>query len=190
MGAAGPAPQERPLRLAGKVIAAAPSIATEEAMLAAFIATSIGFRRHTRARPEPRRTVCDVPAAGLLRSHRRSGVVAFRDLAHRKFGGHDLGVTVIASPGSDSEHKEGRAWDYGPNWYDTAGRAHAARTIAFLAETVADEPALRAKRLGVMYIIWNEGIWSAYRAPDRWRPYTGASSQRDRIPISFSRNGW
>jgi hypothetical protein len=157
-----------------------------QAVLAALLATSITAPAHALARVEPFATYqpqvsCD-PVA-------KPGVVAFRNLILRKFGGTDLGISRDCEVGGDSEHKEGRAWDYGLNWYDKADRARAAQTIAFLTESVAGDPARRAKRLGVMYMIWNERIWSAYRAADGWRPYTGASPHRDHIHISFTWNG-
>ena len=36
--------------------------------------------------------------------------------------------------------------------------------------------AANARRLGVMYIIWNNRIWGAYRPADGWRPYRAAPS--------------
>lgn len=119
----------------------------------------------------------------------KPGVAAYRALALRKFGGSDLGIARDCRVGGDSEHKEGRAWDHGLNWHDKTDRARARRTLTWLTETVAGDPARRAKRLGIMYLIWNERIWSAYRAEDGWRPYTGASPHRDHIHVSFSWNG-
>lgn len=119
----------------------------------------------------------------------KPGVVAFRHLVLRRFGGTDLGIQRDCSAGGDSEHKEGRAWDHGLNWHDKADRERAQQTLDWLTETVTADPARRAKRLGVMYIIWNEKIWSAYRAEDGWRPYTGASPHRDHIHFSFTWNG-
>ena len=49
--------------------------------------------------------------------------------------------------------------------------------------------ALNARRLGVMYVIWNGKIWGAYRSADGWRPYTGGESHSDHIHISLSWNG-
>ena len=119
----------------------------------------------------------------------KPGVAAFRDLVLRKFGGTDLGISRDCAAGGDSEHKEGRAWDHGLNWHDQDDRARAEEILTWLTETVAGDPARRAKRLGVMYMIWNKQIWSAYRAEDGWRPYTGASPHRDHIHFSFTWNG-
>jgi hypothetical protein len=43
-----------------------------------------------------------------------------------------------------------------------------------------------ARRLGVMYIIYNRRIWASYRAEEGWRPYVGASPHTDHIHFSFS----
>jgi hypothetical protein len=155
-------------------------------LLATLMAASVAAPAQALKRVEPfasyqPQVSCD-PVA-------KPGVVAFRDLILGKFGGVDLGIARDCRVGGDSEHKEGRAWDYGLNWYDKADRARAAQTIEFLTETVAGDPARRAKRLGIMYMIWNEKIWSSYRAADGWRPYTGASPHRDHIHISFTWNG-
>lgn len=46
-----------------------------------------------------------------------------------------------------------------------------------------------ARRLGVMYVIWNSKQWSAYRPQDGWRAYTGASPHTDHVHVSLSWNG-
>jgi peptidoglycan hydrolase-like protein with peptidoglycan-binding domain len=47
-------------------------------------------------------------------------------------------------------------------------------------------PAYNARRLGVMYVIFDGRIWSSYRAGDGWRAYTGGESHADHIHISMS----
>jgi hypothetical protein len=46
-----------------------------------------------------------------------------------------------------------------------------------------------ARRLGVMYIIWNGRIWGSYRAAEGWRSYGGANPHTDHVHFSFSRAG-
>jgi hypothetical protein len=46
--------------------------------------------------------------------------------------------------------------------------------------------AVNARRLGIMYVIFNGRIWGAYRAADGWRPYGGANSHTDHVHFSFS----
>ncbi len=50
-------------------------------------------------------------------------------------------------------------------------------------------PAYNARRLGVMYVIFNGRIWSSYRAGDGWRAYSGGESHADHIHISLSWSG-
>ena len=121
--------------------------------------------------------------------HVKAGTAAFRSLMFRRFGHRrDLGVVRSCGYGGLSEHKEGRAWDWGLNYRNKADRATAREAITWLTEPVRDEPAARARRLGVMYMIWNKRIWSPY-STDGWRPYDGASPHRDHIHFSFTWNG-
>jgi hypothetical protein len=43
-----------------------------------------------------------------------------------------------------------------------------------------------ARRLGIMYIIWNRQIWASSRASEGWRPYTRDNPHTDHIHFSFS----
>ncbi len=115
----------------------------------------------------------------------KTGVLAFRALVLRRFGGGDLGIVRGCDVGATSEHKEGRAWDHALEWSKPADRARARRVIEWLTEPVAGDPARRANRLGVMYLIWNKRIWSS----GSWREYTGESPHRDHIHFSFTWNG-
>ena len=117
----------------------------------------------------------------------KPGVLSFRRVVHRKFGGGDLGIVRSCSVGGQSEHKEGRAWDYALNYYNAQERATGNAVVKWLSEPVQGQPGARALRFGVMYMIWNNQIWSAYNM--QWRPYTGASPHRDHIHFSFTWNG-
>ncbi|MEJ5915917.1 hypothetical protein WDV86_15920, partial [Pseudokineococcus sp. 1T1Z-3] len=44
-----------------------------------------------------------------------------------------------------------------------------------------------ARRLGVMYVIWDSRIWASYRPT--WRAYTGASPHTDHVHISLTWDG-
>ena len=46
-----------------------------------------------------------------------------------------------------------------------------------------------ARRLGVMYVIWNRRIWSASDAASGWLPYSGASPHTDHVHVSLSWDG-
>jgi peptidoglycan hydrolase-like protein with peptidoglycan-binding domain len=103
------------------------------------------------------------------------------------YGGRDLGITRSCDVGSTSEHKEGRAFDWGLNAADKAEKAVADQFLAWLLAPGPDNVAgYNARRLGVMYVIWNGKIWASYRAADGWRKYTGGEAHADHIHISLS----
>lgn len=101
-------------------------------------------------------------------------------------GTRDLGI-VTDCDGSVSEHHEGRAWDWGVLVTDPEEKAMADRLLDWLLET--DEHGngqARMRRLGIMYMIWNERIISQERIAEGWRPSSG---HRDHIHFSFTREG-
>jgi hypothetical protein len=57
---------------------------------------------------------------------------------------------------------------------------------ALMATDSAGNKHALARRMGIMYVIWDRQIWSAYRASEGWRPYSGASAHRDHVHISLS----
>jgi hypothetical protein len=128
---------------------------------------------------EPQRT-CDPSAKVGMRS--LAGAL-LRDYA----GSRNLGIVRGCSVGGRSEHKEGRAFDWGVNITNPNEKAAAGGFIGALMATDADgnRHAL-ARRMGVMYVIWDRQIWSSYRASEGWRPYTGSSPHRDHVHISMS----
>jgi len=113
----------------------------------------------------------------------KPGVVAFSQLVLSHWGhGGTYGITRACSIGGQSEHKEGRAWDFklDPNSY--IDQVTGQRVIDWL---LAND-AINARRLGIMYIIWNERIWAAYQREDGWRPYHGPDNHTSHIHFSFS----
>lgn len=117
----------------------------------------------------------------------KPGVTGVKDLLQTTYGSHDWGIGRDCGAGDTSEHKEGRALDYHFNYYNSAERADAQDFLAWLLAT--DQHGNRhanARRLGVMYIIWNHQIWSSYRANDGWRSYQGSNPHTDHIHLSFS----
>ena len=117
----------------------------------------------------------------------KPGLDALRNLLLSTYGGRDLGVTRGCTIGGTSEHKEGRAWDWGLN---SAVPAEKALADQFLSWLLAPGPngmaGYNARRLGVMYVIYDRKIWSSYRASDGWRKYTGSESHADHIHISLA----
>ncbi|MGQ0631817.1 MAG: LysM peptidoglycan-binding domain-containing protein [Sporichthyaceae bacterium] len=115
--------------------------------------------------------------------HAKPGVAGFAQLVLSTYAhGRSAGISRSCGVGGQSEHKEGRAWDWGldPNVYEDAVAGQ--RVLDFL---LANNGA-NARRFGIMYIIWNNRIWAAYRAADGWRPYTGADPHTSHMHLSFS----
>jgi hypothetical protein len=118
-------------------------------------------------------------------------VAAFRSLVLQAFpSSADLGIVRGCGVGGLSEHKEGRAWDWGVNVNRPDQRRSAEEVISWLFAT--DEFGNRfamARRLGVMYVIWDGHIWSAASAEQGWRPYKGRSAHTDHVHLSFNKAG-
>lgn len=73
---------------------------------------------------------------------------------------------------STTEHYEGRGIDWMSNSRVPQQKANAdAVTTWLLAKDKAGNTYANARRLGVMYLIWNNKIWGAYNTPAGWRPY-------------------
>jgi hypothetical protein len=136
------------------------------------------------ARYEPQ-TTCD-PSA-------KPGVLDVRAVLNRAYGPHTAYIERACGAGT-SEHYEGRALDYMLDVNNAADRAVAEDLISWLLAT--DRHGNRhaiARRLGVMYIIWNAQTWGAYRPADGWRPRpcngTPSDCHTNHVHISFSRAG-
>ena len=145
------------------------------------------------ARYDPQST-CSPTAKAGTRTLGRWIVTTYR-------GGY--GSTSRACRGrSVSEHKEGRAFDWRLDARSRTDRARAARFLARITATgPTGEEAELARRMGVMYLIWNDHIYAAY---DEFRPRSYRSSScrgirlskcsrtlrhRDHMHISLSRDG-
>ena len=89
--------------------------------------------------------------------------VLLRYVVHH-FGGAAGGISRPCSDAGTSEHKEGRAFDWTLDATTEDGRASAQAFMDFVfaADKAGDEDA-RARRMGIMYIIWDDHIYSAWR---------------------------
>jgi len=121
----------------------------------------------------------------------KPGVVAFRALMLATYGrGRDGGIVQSCTVPGVSEHKEGRAWDWMLDSNNPRDRAVAQAALGWLLKAGPHgDPAWNARRLGIMYIIWDRHIWGAYRQGEGWRPYVGVSAHTDHIHFSFGWNG-
>jgi putative cell wall-binding protein/peptidoglycan hydrolase-like protein with peptidoglycan-binding domain len=103
--------------------------------------------------------------------------------------GHSGGIVRGCGIGSTSEHKEGRAVDFMLSVNVPEQKAAGDALTAWL--TGKDEHGViggNARRVGVMYVIWNKRIWSVYSTAG-WRTYTGPVPHTDHVHLSFSWDG-
>jgi peptidoglycan hydrolase-like protein with peptidoglycan-binding domain len=127
-------------------------------------------------------TACDPTA--------KAGVLAFEQMVLRAYPDTASdGIVRACSLGGRSEHKEGRAWDWAVNAYDRHQAAEAAALLHWLLKPRQGHDAAMARRLGVMYIIWDRHIWGGYAASAGWRTYTGSEGHTDHVHFSFSWHG-
>ena len=106
------------------------------------------------------------------------------------YGAQSIGTTRACSSGGKSEHKDGRALDWALDVNDPADRNVANAFLGWLLGADAQGVAGgNARRLGVMYVIWNKHSWNAYDKNPTWVPYTGANPHTDHIHISLSWDG-
>ncbi len=108
-----------------------------------------GFPRYTpqsKCAPKPK------PGTVKLANH----------LMARYPGTGSSGISRACSAGGVSEHKEGRAFDWSVNVHSKRDRGYAKNFLKrlFRSDKAGHSDAL-ARRMGVMYIIWNDHIYSA-----------------------------
>ncbi|MCB1005084.1 MAG: VCBS repeat-containing protein [Acidimicrobiales bacterium] len=120
----------------------------------------------------------------------KAGTAKLRTLVMGALGGADYGIVRACNIGGTSEHKEGRAWDWGMNANSSTDRAKVSRFVNWLLATDgAGNRYAMARRLGVMYIIWNRQMFRMYDTDRGWAPYSGASPHTDHVHFSLTRDG-
>ncbi|WP_436698839.1 hypothetical protein [Nocardioides sp. BYT-33-1] len=129
----------------------------------------------------------------------RRGTKALARWTVRRFGGGWGGISRSCGA-TPSEHSEGRAFDWTVDVRRAADRRRVRALLdALFAPDAAGNPAARARRMGVMYVIWDDTTWSSWRrfAP---APYLNAACpskrecsrtlrHRDHVHISLTRAG-
>lgn len=113
------------------------------------------------------------------------GTKLFRDWVIQHYGGYDAGIPRECSIGGTSEHKEGRAWDWGILAYRGVQAVPKETIEGLLADLLANDAEL-ARRSGIQYMIFNRRIWTAARHGEGWRDYKGASPHTDHVHFTFS----
>lgn len=156
----------------------------------------VSFPRHPKGMAGPRRWhgPLDEPAGYQMQQAcvavPSRGIVKLRALAlstyHR--GGSSSATPRACTSGSTSEHKDGRAWDWMLNVHNPDDKRVAANFLAWITGPgPSGEPGELARRLGIMYVIYNHKSWAAYRGS--WQRYTGDDPHTSHIHISLSWNG-
>ncbi|MDN7122712.1 hypothetical protein INN71_15080 [Nocardioides sp. ChNu-153] len=103
------------------------------------------------------------------------GMQAYSSQLTARYGGRIIGITRACSSGGRSEHKESRALDWNLDARNANQRQAFYRFLAELQATdAAGNVAARARRQGVMYVIWNDRIWSAWNG-FQVKPYLHAN---------------
>jgi hypothetical protein len=118
----------------------------------------------------------------------KPGTTAFANLLLRTYpSSRSLGISRACNVGGKSEHKEGRAFDWGVSAKSAADRAKVKALMDWLLKTDAyGNRYAMARRLGIQYMIWNHRIWGAYSAGAGWRKYTGSNPHTDHVHFSLS----
>lgn len=136
----------------------------------------------------------DYDAQSTCDPSEKPGAKDFRSLMLSTYpSSSNLGIIRACDSGGTSEHKEGRAFDWGLNYNDSTQRDIANTAIDWLLRTDEHGNACAlARRVGLMYFIWNKQIWGSYRAPNGscatagWKAYTGTNPHTDHIHLSWA----
>ncbi len=112
----------------------------------------------------------------------KSGTVQLAAWLQRKYKGTgSLGISRACGHGGVSEHKEGRAFDWAVNVTSARDRRYAADFLkTVFATDKQGNVAAKARRMGIMYLIWNDHIYSSGNQFEK-RPYLSSSCKRKKI---------
>lgn len=119
----------------------------------------------------------------------KPGTTALLKALLKTWGGKSWGISRFCSSGGTSEHKEGRALDWHMDSRKAKDRAKVNEMIRWITANNGEV----AYRLGVMYIIWNQKIWSIYYQELGWRKMASRGSwtanHKDHVHTSLSWDG-
>ena len=119
----------------------------------------------------------------------KPGTKALLDLLIKTWGGSSWGISRSCNIGGTSEHKEGRAID----WHKDVRKAKDRKAVADAMAWLTSNNGEVAYRLGIMYIIWDQKIWSIYYQELGWRKMENRGSRtanhKDHVHISLSWDG-
>jgi len=104
----------------------------------------------------------------------KPGATKLKALLQATYGAYSVGIPRDCGQGGTSEHKEGRALDWMVSARNSIQKAKATAFLSWLLATdkYGNEAAM-ARRLGVMYIGWNNQMWRAYDTGRGWDELRG-----------------
>ena len=106
--------------------------------------------------------------------HIKPGVAALAQLLLKTYPNTSYGSARNCAT-STSEHYEGRALDWMASVRDPTTKAEAQAVLTWLFATdSAGNKRANLRRLGVMYLVWNNQIWGAW--DQTWQPYYNCAS--------------
>ena len=107
----------------------------------------------------------------------KPGVLKLQALLRATYGPATFYSTRACAADPTSEHTEGRALDWMVNSRVPVEKAKAEALIAWLlAPDASGVPGANARRMGIMYVIWNNLFWRAYD-PIGWSKFGGCSAK-------------
>lgn len=112
----------------------------------------------------------------------KPGTTKLAQLLTTTYPGTRYGISRACGAGlPTSEHYDGRALDWMNSVRDPKQAAQAQAVVNWLkAPDARGNTYANARRLGVMYVIWNNKIWGLYSADQGWRAYSSCASHPER----------
>ncbi|MDZ5622835.1 hypothetical protein SFC88_18495 [Nocardioides sp. HM23] len=112
--------------------------------------------------------------------HAKPGTAMLGRWIVRRYGGGFGGISRSCRRHGTSEHHEGRAFDWTVSATKAADRERVRQFLRHLFATdKAGNTDARARRMGVMYVIWNDHMYSAWDGYEA-EPYKSSSCRRIR----------
>lgn len=102
------------------------------------------------------------------------GTVALGRQVTSRYGSRIIGDNRPCNQGGRSEHKDGRAFDWAIDVNNGPQRQMFFRFMNEHMATINGDHAARARRLGIMYIIWDDAIYASWNQ-FRPQPYLNAA---------------
>lgn len=113
----------------------------------------------------------------------KPGAVKLAGVLNATYGGAAVQVTRGCTVGGQSEHKEGRALDWMRSIRNAKDAAQVSDFLAWLMATdAAGNQYAMARRLGVMYVAWNNKMWRAYDPGRGWAFFKGCDAANRQVP--------